>query len=205
MKSRIICLLLTLLLLLCPLSSCGQRSQPPALEQIYDEVVALVEASHTINDAVFGRGLPVYEIGSDYALKNDLYKESDYASYQYVSAASPYLSTGQIKDALLSVYSEEYVASLSTVLFDGFVMGSSIVRAQLSESSGQLMQSTDYEPLYTHHRIYDYSTMRIVKPSSAQYVTIELESHLEHEQTSMTVSLSLVLEEDGWRLDTPTF
>lgn len=205
MKQRLIGLSLALLLLLCPLMSCGQRSHPPALEQIYDEVVALVEASHAVNDAVFGRGLPVHEIGSDYAIKNNLYKDSDYASYQYVSNASPYLSTSEVKDALLAVYSTEYVDSLSTVLFDGFVMGSSIVRAQLSESAGQLMQSTDYEPLYTHHRIYDYSTMRIVKPSNAQFVTVELESHLEHEQTSMTVSLSLVLEEDGWRLDTPTF
>ena len=205
MKQRIACLLLSLSLLLGLLASCGRRSQPPALDDVYDEIVALIEASHAVNDAVFGRGLPVYEIGSDYAVQNGLYQDTDYASYQYVSAASPYRSISELTDALLAVYSEEYVESLRTVLFDGLVVGSKVVRAQLSESSGELMQSTDYEPLYTHHHIYDYSTMRMVKPSNASYITVELESRLEHEEQTMTVQLGLALDENGWRLDTPTF
>ncbi len=205
MKRNLLCLALALVLLLGSLFSCGQKSPPPALEEIYDEVVALIEASHPINDAVFGQGLPVWAIDSEFAEQHHLYKDTDYATYQYVSDASPYLSTGEVKDALLAVYSTDYVASLSGVLFDGFVMGSKIIHAQLYEGEGYLMQRTDYEPLFTKRRIYDYSTMRIVKPSNAHYVTIEIESRLEGEEQTVTDTLSLVLEEDGWRLDAPTF
>lgn len=205
MKQKLVCLFLTLAMLVCPLTSCKDAGPAPALEDIYDEVVALIEASHSVNDAVFGQGLPVHAIDSDYALEHHIYKDTDYATYQYVTADSPFHSTGAIKAALLAVYSADYVESLSSVLFDGFAMGTKIVHAQLYEQNGYLMQRTDYEPLFTQKRIYDYSSMRLVKPSNAQHLTIEVKSHLEGEDATVTDTLSLVLEEDGWRLDEPTF
>ena len=205
MKRKLPCLILAAVLALASLASCARRSAPPALEDIYDEVVSLVEASYAVNDVVFGHGLPVHAIGSEYAERVGLYRESDYADYEYVTDHSPYRSIAEIKEAMEAVYSEDYLASLYVGLFDGFATETGIVRAQYREDERGLCRSVDYTPLVTWQRIYDYASMRIVKPSSATYVTVELDSHLENETDVLPVRLALVLEDDGWRLDTPTY
>ena len=47
-----------MLVMLVMLNGC-RKSPPPALEDIYDEVVALIEASYDVNDVIFGKGLVV--------------------------------------------------------------------------------------------------------------------------------------------------
>ena len=198
-------LCLCLVLLVLALGSCAKRSTAPALDDIYDEVVSLIERSYAVNDVVLGHGLPTWEIGSDYAERMRMYPSNSYADYENVAPYAPYTSIGELKQAMEEVYSSDYLSSIYVTLFDGFVGATGVVRAQLAESEGGLRQSVSAEPLLEGRRIYDYSTMRIVSPSSADYVTVELESHLEHEADTLTVRLGLTLERDGWRLDTPTY
>ena len=205
MKRTLICLFLALSLLIVPLASCHRQAPPPSLEEVYDDVVALLENAYPINNAVFGEGLPVHAIGSEYAEQNGLYKDTDYANYQYVREDATYRTVGEIRDALLEIYSTDYVDSLSGVLFDGFVMGSRVEVAQLYEQNGYLMQRTDYEPLFQGRRVYDYDSMRIVKPSTATRLTIEIDSRTEGEQAFTKDKITLVLEDGVWRLDAPTF
>ena len=205
MKRTLISLFLVLTLLIVPLASCHRQGNPPPLEDVYDDIVALLERCYDINNAVFGEGLPVHAIGSEYAEQHGLYKDTDYATYQYVRDDAPYRTTAEVRDALLEVYSSDYVASLSGVLFDGFVMGSRIEVAQLYEQNGYLMQRTDYEPLFSGRRVYDYSSMRIVKPSTATRLTVEIDSRGEGEDTYVKDKLSLVFENGVWRLDAPAF
>ena len=49
------------------------------------------------------------------------------------------------------------------------------------------------------------TTMRIVKPSSADYITVEIDSHIENDSTILPVKLSIVYENGQWLLDTPTY
>ena len=63
----------------------------------------------------------------------------------------------------------------------------------------------DIEPLVTWQRIYDYSTMRVIKPSSSDYVTVEIDTHLEGEEEILPVQISMVYERGGWYLDAPTY
>lgn len=205
MKRTLTCLFLALALLIAPLASCSRQDPPPPLEEVYDDIVTLLENAYGINNAVFGEGLPVYAIGSEYAEQHGLYKDTDYANYQYVREDAPYRTTGEVRDALLAVYSTDYVDSLSGVLFDGFVMGSRVEVAQLYEQNGYLMQRTDYEPLFTGRRVYDYDSMCIVKPSTATRLTVEIDSRAEGEDTFTKDSISLVLDNGVWKLDAPTF
>lgn len=205
MKRTLTCLFLSLALLILPLASCSRQAPPPPLEEVYDDIVALLESAYEINNAVFGEGLPVHAIGSEYAEQYGLYKDTDYANYQYVRDDAPYRTVSEIRDALLAVYSTDYVDSLSGVLFDGFVMGSRVEVAQLYEQNGYLMQRTDYEPLFQGRRVYDYSSMRIVKPSTATRLTVEIDSRAEGEDTLSKDKITLVLEDGVWRLDAPTF
>ena len=202
--TRMMCLLIPLLLVLS-MGGCRTSTPPPPLEDIYDAAVALIEASFAVNDVMFGAGLPVWHVGSEFAEQYGLYNDDDYATYEYVTNDSPYLSIGEIKDAIAQVYSKEYAQSLYGVLFDGYVVGTRVVRAQIYEGANGLMQSIDYEPIITQQRVYDYTTMQIVSPSNATYVTISLDSYEEGKTEPTLAHLKLILEQDGWRLDTPTY
>lgn len=205
MKKRLYILLLAMALLLSSLSLASCSSKPPQKEQIYDIVVDLVERSYAANDLLYGYGLPVIAIGSQWADLNYIYKDSDYADYEYVSEHSRHLSISTIKDELESVYSSEFVDNYQASLFDGFVVGNDVIRARYYESDQWLYQSLDSDPLVTWQRIYDYSTMRIVKPSRADYVTVEIDTHLEGDDTILPVKVSIVYEKGAWKLDSATY
>ena len=205
MKFRFLCLCLALVLGAMPITLGGCASDAPEVEAIYDTVVDLIERSYAANDVLYGYGLPVIDIGSEYAELNYTYSANDYADYEYVSDKSPYISVAAMQDMLESVYSEEFLESYYGAMFDGFISGDTVVRARYYETNDWLYQSVDMEPLVTWQRIYDYSTMRVIKPSSADYVTVEIDTHLEGDDTVLPVQISIVYERGEWYLDAPTY
>lgn len=197
--------ILTMLAVPAALSGCG-RSSPPTVADIYDQTVALIEKSYALNDILFGNGLPVWKVGSEYAQLHGLYATSDEVRYEYVTENAPYHSISQIKQALEEVYSEDYLSSLYDGLFDGTVVGGYVVQALFYEDEHALYQSVDYRPLIQGQRIYDYASMRIVSPSNADFVTVEIDSYMEDASDRTVVRLGLVRQSDNtWRLDTPTY
>lgn len=198
---RICALCLVMLCLLTALSACA-RSKPPRLEDIYDEAVELIEKSFAINDIAFGHGLPVWHIGSEYA--EMLYIYNNTPIFENVTEYATVTTLAQMKQRMEAVYSSAYLESLFVPLFDGYAYEEGSMPAQFNEDSTRLYQWKGYAPLVTQQRIYDYASMRVVG-GDAQTAVIEIDSHLENEQTSLVVELVLVLENGQWRLDTPTY
>lgn len=189
---KLFAILLCLLMTLPALVSC---SNPPAVEDVRDEIAALIEASHEINDIFYGEGLPV-----------DTSIDSGYEKFNCVSATSPYRTLAAIKNAAEKVYSTEYMAAIYEMMFSGHYdsVSGSVQQARYWETNGKLLKHKEATVYLTgDHRTYDYSTMKIVKPSSADYIKFEIMSEKNGEQ--MLVRLSAVLTENGWRLDSPTY
>jgi hypothetical protein len=198
---RCVALLLLALCLLAALPACA-KSKPPRLEDIYDEAVELIEKSFAVNDMVFGYGLPVWAIGSEYADMLHIYQKTPV--FANVTEYATVATLESIKMRMAAVYSAAYVESLSAPLFDGYVYEEGSMPAQYREDATRLYQWKNYEPLVTQQRIYDYASMRVVG-GDAQTAVIEIDSHLENEQTTLVVELVLVWENGQWRLDTPTY
>ena len=206
MKFRVLCFGLSVLLCLSlPLSLSGCSNELPEVDAVYDVVVDLIERSYAANDILYGYGLPVVDIGSEYAEINYTYSASDYANYEYISEKSPYLSVTSIRELLESVYSEAFLATYVGTLFDGFTAGDTVFSPRYYETNDWLYQSVDIEPLVTWQRIYDYSTMRVIKPCGANYVTVEIDTHLEGEEEILPVQIAIVYERGAWYLDAPTY
>lgn len=139
-----------------------------------------------------------------------VYTADDPDGYDVVRADAPYSSIQEIKAAAEKVFSEEYLELIYSAAFDGvaFVEGatSGVRSARFIEQGGLLRQSNEIEPRLTARRIYDLSTMKIVRPSSAKRVNISVDTHLEGETDILKVNIVLVLGEDGeWYLDSPTY
>jgi hypothetical protein len=268
-------------------------SQPPELDSVKDEFVALIEASVEVNNIFFGEGLPTYKraegdgnliyieehkayytfitdgersilkykIGDDdwkyaektaeagrgdsiftdsegnfyYPIEFDesqyeyVYGEDSDEHYDYVRMDCKYQDIEAIQALAESVYTQGYLkgenwkegdlgyGGVYAAMFDGFTIGTEISYARYRNDDSidgfYLLKSNEFEPYFTEHKTYDYSTMKIVRPSKAELVNVEITAngrYIDYENFEVktgahTVTLTFVFENGEWRLDTPTY
>jgi len=178
-------------------------------EEIKETAEKLIEASFEINEIYFGKGLPVSEEDSEEAKKFAEENGFDLDNVQFlpVTEESPYFSIEDIKKATAAVYSAKYSEILYSSAFEGFSVqdGAQAVYAKyMEDEAGTLTARIDLSDNDLPERSYDYSTMK-VKDRKENSVRVELESYLDGKKEEKTVTLTLVKEESGWRLDTPTY
>ena len=162
-------------------------------------------------------GYYYYDIDYTEPLYDFYYSATDPENYDYVSADSEYHSIEQIKAEAEQVYSRDYLnASVYETLFTGASASekTEMLRARYIEYTNpdegdtvsSLMQSNTYSALVSETRIFDFSTARIVKPSSKKLVNIEVETYLESKPDQrQTVRVTMVLQDGQWYLDSGTY
>lgn len=193
-------------------AGCSACSNPPELADVYDRVVELIEASKEINSLLYGEGLPVYSIGSEYANYHNMYEGNDHSwrSYEIVSEYAKFMSETDIKEAAERVYTKACLAPYYTSAFDGWSISDSQggiktdkARYGYEGSSEWFGQNIDAENGLFGTRIYDYSTIRIIPPGTPEYFHIEVNTWMENSPEKIEiVHLSFELCEDGlWYLD----
>lgn len=206
-KSKIITVLSLLVLfsVLCvSLSSCGGKA--PELESVYDRFVYLIEESKEINQLFFGVGEPTYKRDSNISDKKMIYQGLGQSQYEYFMENSKFLTVDMMKTAAEKVYSDEYIASVYETAFDGVSLDGGVAYVRYYEDADWIYQSTYVTPLIENERMYDYSSMEIVKPSNASYVNVQIDSYtLNDPENVSTITLSFIYENGNWYLDTPTY
>lgn len=191
-------------LLFLLLTACSSKA--PELSQVKEDFVSLIEQSKEINEILFGDGLPVYERGGEEDTLHKIYDGlgASYSNYEIVSSESKYLTIGEIKEAAERVYSKEYLESIYETTFVGYADATAgVFAAKYYESEDWLFQNMDTPSFLKGVREYDFSTMKIIKPSKADFVNVEIDSTLDGQ--SLTIQLSFVKQGGEWRLDSPTY
>lgn len=206
---KIMSLLLTVALLcgaVVGLSACS-GGNPPPLEDVYDRIVTVVEASHEVNVLLFGAGLPVYPRGdAEDDLIHRYYGVAD-DGREYVTPYTKYKSIDQMQSAIAAVYSVRYRESLYETLFTGYADGDimTVMPARFQEDERALYQSKYVESLVSGVRVYDYAAMEIVEGSNATRIRVAIPSYSESKpDVWTTVTLSFVYENGDWYLDSPS-
>ena len=192
----------------------GYLSTVPKTDEVYDRVVELIEASYELNTVFYGAGLPVHKTDSAYADFSHLYFDFQYlGDYEIVSEYAKFLSQDQIKEAAEKVYSKEYLENvLYNSAFVGYAIedgkgGAAYAASRYLEDDQWIYQSVggnDY--LKSGMRIYDYSSMKVIAPSTASSCYISIDSYLpDQPDVIIKDTLHLVKQADGlWYLDTFT-
>ena len=207
---RIVSLLLVLLMLgsvVAGLASCSAAAPAPELEEVYDRIVELVEASHEVNVLLFGAGLPVYPRGdAEDQIIHRYYGVND-DGREYVTPYSKYKTIVEMQAAISAVYSTEYRESLFETLFTGYADGgmSVVMPARFQEDERYLYQSLYVDPLVEGVRVYDYASMEIWEHSHSTYMRVAIPSYSESKPDEwVRVYLSFVYENGDWYLDSPS-
>ena len=208
------CFLLSLCLSAGMLFSFAACSRAPSAEDIRADVVALVEASYEINEIFFGAGLPVLDRNAEeYADLYAYYAPATVNTYDIVDTAhAKFTSIDAIKSAAARVYSPDLLEkNLFVNAFTGYAVadiGSSVVASDplYVEDADYLYQSVSRTNYLTRGtKIFDDSTLKVVKPSTSDAVYVTMNAwYLSEPSVVLTARIRLVLTDDGWRLDSLT-
>lgn len=204
---RILLILLVVIIML--MASCCDASRDPApeIDEVYDRLVQVIEASHEVNVLLFGAGLPVYTRGdAEDELVHRYYGVAD-ESREFVTPYAKYKSIADMQAAIAAVYSTEYRESLYESLFTGYAADemSVMMPARFSEDEKFLYMSRYVDPLVKGVRVYDYASMEIVEYSHASRLRVSIMSYTEdHPNVWKKVYLSFVFENGDWYLDSPS-
>ena len=185
------------------MASCSQSAPP--LDEVKDRMIYLIEGSKEINALFFGKGIPVYDRESLLTSELGVYYDDQYTAYNRALESGRYLSVDHMKEEAEKIYSEEYLKAIYETAFDGFMTGSSSAYLRFLETNEWLFQNRDAVDFDLSERIYDYSTIEIVKPSSDKYINITIESYTLDDPKREKISLSFTFERGNWYLDTPTY
>ena len=201
--------LILLILLTVIMSSCCDAGREPApeMDEVYDRLVQVIEASHEVNVLLFGAGLPVYPRGDAEDLQVHRYYGVTDNGQQFVTPYAKYGSIAEMQTAIAAVYSTEYRESLYESLFTGYAADemSVVMPARFSEDEKFLYMSQYVSPLVEGVRVYDYASMQIVDYSHASRLRVSIRSYTEDRPEEWkTVYLSFVYENGDWYLDSPS-
>ncbi len=207
MRKRILASVLALIMSFCSILSMVscQNSNAPELDDVKERLIYLVEESKELNVIFFGVGLPVFRRESSLSDRKMVYSGDNLSGYDRLNENSRYTSIDSIKYAAEQVYSKEYLAAVYEGVFDGILTGNSGAYLRLYDDGKYLYQNTDLHGFIVNERIYDYSTMTIIEPSSADYINVTVESYSIEDSKRITITLSFTFERGDWYLDCPTY
>ncbi len=170
-----------------------------------------------------------YPIEFDESQYEYVYNEDSPENYDYVRVDCKYQDIESIMALAESVYTQSYLkgenwteddmgyGGVYAAMFDGIALGTEIsyARYRIDDSIDgfYLLKSNEFEPFFEEHKTYKYDTMKIIKPSRADLVNIEITAvgrYIDYDNFAVvngehTVTLTFVFENGAWRLDTPTY
>ncbi len=206
-------LLFAVVLGICLLPSCGGGKYSD--EEIRTALDELLPKSYELNEIYFGEGLPHTE---DEAAVEAFYNsfDTDVSTLSYVPVAADcgYGNETELREATLAVFSDAYAETLFSRAFTGITAVinegyeqeyvTSAMYARYLEQAGVLTVRINLkEEALPLGRVYDTSTMEIIRQRDNR-VTVVLSGYVNGVE-DCTAEITLVLEEDGWRLDSPTY
>lgn len=182
------------------LASCGKKQTPADEGEVIAAAKELLESAVEVNRIFFWGGLEYDETTMSSQDLGD-------AAYAELSGDAKYISQSELMEKVRSVYTESYSDDIEKVAFEGVnVSDDSALLARYVSEGGVMKINVSQAKNSLPERIPDTDTVRIadVKDAvGADTAVIAVYAECGGERSEFTVTLKL--EADGWRLDTPTY
>lgn len=195
------------------LVSCGSKAQYTE-EEIKTALDELLPLSFELNEIYFGEGLPISDDREDVERFYASF-DTDVTSVNYhpVAKDCEYQTEADIRAATERVFTEAYCQYLYQRAFSGISavfdegteqqITTTASYARYLESNGVLTVRLNLpDEAMELGRTYNTDEMEIIRESDS-YVLVSVPT--EQDGKSLDVELKLVMTEDGFRLDTPTY
>ena len=153
-------------------------------------VNGLVEKSYELNVIYFGEGLKPQAHNNE----SDLYIP--------VAGSSNYTAKLPLMERTREIFSSEYASSIIKTAFEGEegAIGTTAIYARYIEFEGYLSVRRDIEGIEVAK--YDFTTTKIIK-NSKRFIVAEIKTT--NTDNPQYVEITLINEENGWRIDSATY
>lgn len=169
------------------IAGCTSKVSEEEAKAIFNTIV---KESYELNVIYFGEGLKP-QIPED---ENDLYVP--------VQGSENYTAKLPLVERTREIFSTDYASDIIKTAFEGEIgaIGSSAIYARYIEYDGYLSVRRNIKGVEVAK--YDYTTTEIIKISSRFIVAKIKTNNLEKNEY---VEITLINEEDGWRIDSATY
>lgn len=199
---RIFSTLLILALLLTSLSSCNRSYDE---EEVIAAAKELLKSAEMLNYVYYGEGISYYD--TDEAV--GIYKEAQSAHLDELG----FHSIDELKELTEKTFSKEYSEIMYSSVLDTLRDGENIVGYKryydgINENGEKIfMVNTAYKPLLKSTIVYNYDSIKVdkVKKEKIFLIVNAVVSDKEGHERSVDITITLIEEESGWRIDNPVW
>ena len=199
---RIFSAAITLILLFTSLTSCNRRYNE---EEVLSAAKELLKAAEKLNYVYYGEGIR-YLDGEETI---GIYKEADSQHLRELG----FESVAELKVLTEQTFSKEYSNIMYSSVLDTLRNGENIVGykrySDVKSKTGEqiVMVNTMYKPLLNSTIVYNYDSIAVerVKKEKIFLNVNATVSDKNGESRSVDITITLVEEESGWRIDNPVY
>lgn len=194
-STRIIAAFIAAMMLMCGFAGCS-TPEPADEGEMLEAAKILLESAVEVNRIFFWEGLPHEEPADDKLEVGD-------SEYLVLAEKYMYLMESDLMAKAEAVYSESYCRDIKKIAFEGIkVTEDEALFARYIEEQGVMKINRKLSEEGLAERLPDTSsvdTVNITHNTATVSVSFTCEGVTEKQE------IKLVLEDDGWRLDTPTY
>ena len=187
------------------LTSCNRRFDE---EEVLEAAQDLLKRAEMLNIVYFGDGIKYYDT-DDQTL--GYYRK---ANIQHLEELG-FGTIDELKKITDETFSERYAAMVYSTVLSSITSDTAIVSParyyqvydEETDAPSHIMVYSKYNNLLTSDITYDYGTLR-VEGSKKQRVNLLIDATVSNDEgktQTVTVTVTLVEDESGWRLDNHTF
>lgn len=205
---RILSLILVISLSLLSLVSCGDRKYDEA--EVKAAARALISDSEILNEIFWGSGIPYID---DKNTSDGVYYEAYYAYHKNLGVET----LEDLKTLAGKTFSEDQCSLIESTILSSVTVGDEVYSLARyyqkvsvlndKEIPECIMVNTDWDNLLIGEAVYDLDSIEVIgSEDETVYVTVNATvTYEDYTPQTRTIRVSLVEEDAGWRLDSPTY
>lgn len=197
-------LIAVLILSIFSLSSCNRSYDE---EEVIAVTKILLKDAEMLNFVYYGSGIEYYDSEND----NSYYRKANDEHLENLG----FSTIKELKELTEKTFSSEYSSLLYTTILSAMTDDKSVISAAryyqaVDEKTGEptcIMVYSKFVPMLKDKIEYDYDSLKVTGSKKEKvYVTVEATVTREDGKSQKTtVTITLVEEENGWRIDNPTY
>ena len=200
-------LFISLVVLIFALSF-GEKNRKFDKEEVETATKELLKDAELLNQIYYGSGIKYYDTSDG---KTGHYRKADYDHLEELG----FSTIEELKSMTEKTFSDEYSALLYSTILSSLKEGSTVVTAAryyqaYDEETNQptdIMVYSKFNVKFKDQIEYDYDSIKAEKSKKDKvYVSVNATvTNSEGKSQKVTLTITLIEEDDGWKIDNPTY
>jgi len=187
-------------------SSCNANNTKMTNEEAIDILKELVPASQELNKIYWGEKPELQDKNAE------IVGSVTGGQYYRVSEEFPYQTVEELKEASEKVFSKDYLENIYVAAFDGYEYSDdentyTIYARYKNDDDGKLCYNLANTTFYSLNTEIDIDSAKVVSGDSNKIkIAVDITTkNSSGENNKNSMNITIVKQEEGWRLDSPTY